>query len=43
MRKYNINQTQANLSEESQHEDTDPEDILQKVDLSGIAEWDPKM
>ena len=22
-------------------EETDPEDILQKVDLSGIADWDP--
>ena len=35
--------TQADLSEESQQEDTDPEDILQKVDLSGIADWDLKI
>ena len=34
---------QADLSEEIQQEETDPEDILQKVDLSGIDDWDPKV
>ena len=34
---------QADLSEGVQHEETEPEDILQKIDLSGIADWDPKM
>ena len=29
---------QADLSEGIQQEETDPEDILQKVDLSGIAD-----
>ena len=33
---------QADLSEgETTQEETDPEDILQKVDLLGIADWDP--
>ena len=33
---------QADLSEgEVKQEETDPEDILQKVDLLGIADWDP--
>ena len=32
---------QANLFEETQQEDT--EDILQKIDLSGIDDWDPKI
>ena len=39
--KVQCKSAQANLSEESQQEATDPEDILQKVDLSRIAEWDP--
>ena len=34
---------QAELSDEIQWEETEPEDILQKVDLSGIDDWDPKM
>ena len=34
---------QADLSEEIQQEETDPEDILQKIDLSGIDDWDPKV
>ena len=34
---------QADLSEEIQQEETDQEDILQKIDLSGIDDWDPKM
>ena len=34
---------QADLFEERQQEDTDPEDILQKVNLSGIADWDSKI
>ena len=34
--------TQADLSERDQQEDTEPEDILQKIDLSGIDDWDPK-
>ena len=34
---------QADLSEGIQQEETEPEDILQKIDLSGIADWDPKM
>ena len=34
---------QANLSEEIQQEETDPEDVLQKVDFSGIDDWDPKV
>ena len=33
--------TQADLSERAQQEDT--EDILQKIDLSGIDDWDPKI
>ena len=32
---------QADLSERAQQEDTD--DILQKIDLSGIDDWDPKI
>ena len=33
---------QVDLSEEEiQPEETDPEDIGQKIDLSGIGEWDP--
>ena len=35
--------TQADLSEEIQQEETDPEDILEKIDLSVIDDWDPKM
>ena len=35
--------TQADLSEEIQQEETEPNDILQKIDLSGIDDWDPKM
>ena len=34
---------QADLSERAQQEDTEPEDILQKIDLSGIDDWDPKI
>ena len=34
---------QADLSDEIQQEDTEPEDILQKIDLSGIDDWNPKM
>ena len=34
---------QAELSDEIQQEETEPEDILQKIDLSGIDDWDPKM
>ena len=35
--------TQAVLLEEIQQEETELEDILQKIDLSGIGDWDPKM
>ena len=41
--KVECKSAQANLSEENQQEDTAPEDILQKVDLSGMADWDPKI
>ena len=41
--KIQCKSAQANLSEEIQQEETDPEDILQKVDLSWIADWDPKI
>ena len=34
---------QANLSEGTSHRVTESEDILQKIDLSGIDEWDPKI
>ena len=34
---------QADLSKGTQQEDTEPEDISQKIDLSGIADWDSKM
>ena len=34
---------QADLSDEIQQEETEPEDIIQKIDLSGIDDWDPKM
>ena len=34
---------QADLSDEIQQEETEPEHILQKIDLSGIYDWDPKM
>ena len=34
---------QADLSEGTQQEDTEPEDILQMINLSGIDDWDPKM
>ena len=34
---------QAELSDEVQQEETEPEDILQKIDLSGIDDWDPKI
>ena len=41
--KVQCKSAQADLSEEIQQEETDTEDILQKVDLSGIADWDPKI
>ena len=34
---------QADLSDEIQQEETETEDTLQKIDLSGIDDWDPKM
>ena len=34
---------QVDLSKGTQEEDAEPEDILQKIDLSGIADWDSKM
>ena len=35
---------QADLSEgKIQQEEKDPEDIFQKIDLSGIADWDPTL
>ena len=34
---------QADLSERTSQRVTESEDILQKIDLSGIDEWDPKM
>ena len=34
---------QADLSDDIQQEETEPEDILQKIDLSGIDDWDPKI
>ena len=34
---------QADLSDEIQQEETDPQFILQKIDLSGNDDWDPKM
>ena len=43
MEEVQCKSAQAYLSEEIQQEETDPEDILQKVDLSGIADWDPKI
>ena len=42
-KKVQCKSAQADLSEESQQEERDPEDILQKVDLSGIYDWDPKV
>ena len=33
---------QADLAEEIQQEEIEPKDILQKIDLSGIDDWDPK-
>ena len=33
----------ADLSEGANQEDTEPEDILQKIELSGIDDWDPKI
>ena len=41
--KVQCKSAEADLSEETQQEETDPEDILQKVDLSGIDDWDPKI
>ena len=41
--KVQCKSAQANLSEEIQQEETDPEDILQKDDLSGIDDWDPNI
>ena len=38
--KVQCKSAQTDLSEEIQQEETD---ILQKVDLSGIADWDPKI
>ena len=39
--KVQCKSAQADLSKgEIKQEETDPEDILQKVDLSGIADWD---
>ena len=37
--------TQANVAEKAIEQDTQTEvgDVLQKIDLSGIADWDPKM
>ena len=35
--------TQENLSEGTQQQDTEPEYILQMIDLSGIDDWDPKI
>ena len=34
---------QAELSEGLQQGHTDPEDILWKIDLAGIGDWDPTM
>ena len=33
----------ANLPEGTQQEDTEPEDVLQMIDLSGIDDWEHKM
>ena len=33
----------ADLSEGIQQEETEPEDILEKIDLSGIVDWDPRI
>ena len=41
--KVQCKSAEADLSEEIQQEETDPEDILQKVELSGIADRDPKI
>ena len=41
--KVQCKSAQANLSEEIQQEEADPEDIFQKVDLSGISDWDLKI
>ena len=35
--------SQADVSECAQQGDTEPEDILQKIDLSGIGDWAPKI
>ena len=43
MRKVQCISAQADLSEEIQQEEIAPEDILQKIDLPGIDDWDPKM
>ena len=34
---------QAELSEGLQQGGTDPENILQRIDLAGIGDWDPMM
>ena len=34
---------QVELSEGLQQGGTGPEDILQKIDLAGISDWDPMM
>ena len=34
---------QADLSKGTPQGDTETEDILQKIDLSGIDDWDPKI
>ena len=34
---------QADLSKGTQQEGTEPDDILHRIDLSGIDDWDPKL
>ena len=41
--KVQCQSAQADLSEEIQQEETDPDDILLKVDLTGIDDWDLKV
>ena len=33
----------ANLLEETHHESSDPKNILQKLNLSGMEEWEPQL
>ena len=43
MRKYNVCLFKQICLKEPSQRGTESEDILQKIDLSGIDKWDPKM